>query len=86
MFLNEVSESVKFIENRYQILLTSNRVNILVIKSVIEIYERVLAFNKTNELCNEYKKIIANDDDKLHSVQLKDYRIVNDTLYKKNLL
>ena len=84
--VSEFSELIKFIEDRYQTFLTSNRVNILIIKSMIEIYERVFVLNKTNELCNKYKKVIADDDDKLHSVRLKDCRVINDILFKRNLL
>ncbi len=55
MFLINVSESTQRTEYHYQIILTLNKVNILAIKSEVNLYQRVKDVNKTNELCNEYK-------------------------------
>jgi len=39
-----------------------------------------------NELCNEYKQAISENKLKLHSIELKHCKIVNDVLFRKNLL
>ncbi len=54
MSLIDVSESTQRTEDRYQIILTLDRINILAIESEIDLYQRVKDANKTNELCNEY--------------------------------
>jgi hypothetical protein len=54
MFLINISESVKRIEDHYQIILIFNRINVLVIKLKVNFYQRVCNVNKMNELCNEY--------------------------------
>jgi len=54
MSLIDVSESTQRTEDRYQIILILDRINILAIESEIDLYQRVKDANKTNELCNEY--------------------------------
>ncbi len=39
-----------------------------------------------NELCNEYKQAISKNKLKLHSIELKHCKIVDDVLFKKDLL
>ncbi len=55
MSLINISESTQRIENRYQMILTLNRVNILAIESKVDLYQRVKDVNKMNKLCNKYK-------------------------------
>ncbi len=55
MSLIDVSESTQRTEDRYQIILTFNRINILAIKSEVDLYQWVKDINRTNELCNEYR-------------------------------
>ncbi len=55
MFLINVSELTQRTEDHYQIILTFNKVDILAIKSEVDLYQRVKDVNKTNELYNEYK-------------------------------
>ncbi len=86
MFLIDVSESTQRTEDRYQIILTLNRINILAIESEVDLYQRVKDVNKTNELCNEYKKAISENKLKLHSTELKHCKIIDDVLFKKDLL
>ncbi len=53
------SESAKDINNRFQTILTSNQINVLLIEFEIEseyeinLYQRVRLVNQKNELCNE---------------------------------
>jgi len=86
MFLIDVSESTQRTEDCYQIILTLNRINILAIKSEVDLYQRVKDVNKTNELCNKYKQAISENKLKLHSTELKHCKIVDDVLFRKDLL
>ena len=68
------------------IILTFDRVNILAIESEVDLYQRVKDVNKTNELCNKYKQAISENKLKLHSTELKHCKIVDDVLFRKDLL
>ena len=86
MSLIDVSESTQRTEDRYQIILTLDRINILAIESEIDLYQRVKDVNKMNELCNEYKQAISKNKLKLHSTELKHYEIVDNVLFREDLL
>ncbi len=86
MFLIDVSESTQRIEDRYQTLLTFDRIDILAIESEVDLYQRVKNVNKTNELCNKYRQAINENKLKLHSTELKHCKIVDDVLFRKSLL
>ncbi len=86
MFLINVFESTQRTEDRYQIILTLDKVNILAIESEVDLYQWVKNVNKTDELCNEYKQAISENKQKLHSTELKHCKIINDVLFRKNLL
>ena len=86
MSLINISESTQRTEDRYQIILTLDRINILAIESEVDLYQRVKDVNKTNELCNEYKQAISENKLKLHSIELKHCKIVDNVLFKKDLL
>ena len=86
MSLIDVSESTQRTEDRYQIILTLDRVNILAIESEVDLYQRVKDVNRTNELCNEYKQAISENKLKLYSTELKHCEIVDDVLFRKDLL
>jgi hypothetical protein len=81
-----ISEAVKRTEDRYQIILIFNKVNVLVIELEADLYQRVHDANKTNELCNEYRQAIDDNKLKLHSTELKDCKIIDDALFRKDLL
>ena len=86
MFLINVSESTQCTEDHYQIILTLDRVNILTIESEVDFYQRVKNVNKMNKLCDEYKQAIRENKLKLHSTELKHCKIIDDILFKKDLL
>ncbi len=86
MSLIDVSELTQRTEDCYQIILTFNRINILAIESEVDLYQRVKDVNKTDELCNEYKQVISENKQKLHSTELKHCKIIDDVLFKKDLL
>ena len=62
MSMIDSSESAKDINDRFQTILTSNRINVLSIEFEIEpeyktnLYQRVRLVNQKNELCNEYQQ------------------------------
>ncbi len=86
MSLINVSESTQRTEDRYQIILTLDRVNVLAIKSEVDLYQRVKNVNKTNEFCNEYKQAVSENKLKLHSIELKHCEIIDNVLFRKDLL
>ena len=86
MSLINIFKSTQHTENHYQIILTLNRINVLAIESEVDLYLQVKDVNKTNELCNEYKQVISENKLKLHSTELKHCKIINDVLFRKDLL
>ncbi len=86
------SESAKDINDRFQTILISNRIDVLSIESEIEpeyetnLYQRVRLVNQKNELCNEYQQAMNKDELKLHDMKLKNCQIIDNVLFKKNLL
>jgi len=84
--LIDVFESTQRTEDRYQIILTFDRIDILAIESEINLYQRVKDVNRTNELCNEYRQAINENKLKLHSTELKHCKIIDDVLFRKDLL
>ncbi len=86
MSLIDIFESTQRTEDRYQTLLTFDRINILAIESEVDLYQRVKDVNRTNELCNKYRQAISENKLKLHSTELKHCEIVDDVLFRKDLL
>ncbi len=86
MSLIDVSELTQRTEDCYQIILTFNRVNVLTIESEVDFYQQVKDVNKMNELCNEYRQAIIKNKLKLHSTELKHCKIIDDVLFRKDLL
>ncbi len=86
MSIANISESAQCIKDYYQTILIFNRVNILAIESKADLYQWVFIVNQMNELCNEYKQAISENKLKLHSIKLKNYKIVDNILFRKNLL
>ena len=86
MFLIDISESTQHTEDHYQIILILNKINVLTIKSEVDFYQQVKNVNKINELCNKYKQAISENKLKLHSTELKHCEIVDDILFRKDLL
>ncbi len=86
------SESAKGINDRFQTILISNRIDVLSIEFEIEseyetnLYQRVRLVNQKNELCNEYRQVMNKDKLKLHDTKLKNCQIIDNVLFKKSLL
>jgi hypothetical protein len=86
MLIADISESAQRTEDCYQTILTLNRINILAIKSEADLYQRVYNVNQMNEFCNEFKQAINEKKLKLHSIKLKNCEIIDDVLFRKDLL
>jgi len=92
MPMTDSSESAKGIDDRFQTILTPNRIDVLPIESETEpeyeanLYQRVRLVNQKNELCNEYRQAMDKGELKLHGTKLKDCQIIDNVLFKKGLL
>ncbi len=92
MSMIDSSESAKGIDDCFQTILISNWINVLSIEFEIEpeyetnLYQCVHLVNQKNELCNEYRQAMNKDELKLHDTKLKNCQIIDNVLFKKNLL
>ncbi len=84
-------------DERFQIILISNRINVVSSKLDVllifstpqyeaNLYQRIRLVNQTDELCIEYQQVIVKDELTLHEIKLKNCHVVNDVLFKKSLL
>ncbi len=55
MSLANVSESAQRLEDCFQTILISDKVNVLSVESKANLYQWVYMINQINEFCNEYK-------------------------------
>jgi len=86
MLIANIFESAQRIENHYQTISTFDKVNILVIEFEADLYQRVYNVNQMNELCSEYKQAISENKLKFYSTELKNCKIINDVLFRKDFL
>ncbi len=86
MLLANVSESAQRLEDHFQTILISDRVNVLSVELKANLYQRVCMINQTDEFCSEYKQAINDNKLKFHITKLKNCKIIDDVLFKKDLL
>ncbi len=94
MSLANVFESAKWFKDCFQTIFIFDRVDILSIdlklsanlKSEVNLYQRVWLVNQMNEFCSKYKQAKNNNKLKLHSIKMKNCKIINDILFRKDLL
>jgi len=86
MLLANVSESAQRLEDRFQTILTLDRVDVLSVESKANLYQRVHMINQTDELCSEYRQAMNENKLKFHTTKLKDCEIIDDVLFRKGLL
>jgi len=86
MLLVNVFESAQRLENCFQIILISNKVDVLSIESEANLYQRVCMINQTDEFCSEYKQAMNDNKLKFHITKLKNCEIIDDVLFRKDLL
>ncbi len=86
MFLMNVFESAQRFEDHFQTILISDRVDVLSVESKANLYQWICMINQTDELCSEYKQAINNNKLKFHITKLKNCEIIDDVLFRKDLL
>ncbi len=86
MLLANVSESAQRLEDRFQTILTLDKVDVLSIESKANLYQRVQMINQTDELCSEYRQAMNENKLKFHTTKLKNCKIIDDVLFRKDLL
>ncbi len=86
IFLANVSESAQCLEDCFQTILIFDRVNVLPVESEANLYQWVYMTNQTDEFCSEYKQAMNENKLKFHITKLKNYEIIDDVLFRKDLL
>jgi len=86
MPLANASEPAQRLEDRFQTILTPDRVDVLPIEPEANLYQRVRMINQTDELCSEYRQAMNENKLKFHTTKLKDCEIIDDVLFRKGLL
>ena len=86
MFLTNISESAQHFKDCFQTILISDRVDVLSVESKANLYQQVCMINQTDELCSEYKQVMNDNKLKFHITKLKNCKIIDDVLFKKDLL
>ena len=86
MLLMNISESAQRLEDHFQTILTLDRINVLSIELKANLYQRVQMINQTDELCNKYKQAMNENKLKFHITKLKNCKIIDDVLFRKDLL
>jgi len=86
MSLMNISESAQRLEDHFQTILISDRVNVLSVESKVNLYQRVQLVNQTDELCSEYRQAMNENKLKFHIIKLKNCKIIDNVLFRKDLL
>ncbi len=86
MLLTNVSELTQRLEDRFQTILILDRVDVLPVELKANLYQRVCMINQTDEFCSEYKQAINENKLKFHITKLKNCKIIDDVLFRKDLL
>ncbi len=86
MSLANVFESAQRLEDRFQTILTFDRVDVLLVEPEANLYQRVCMINQTNELCDEYRQAMNENKLKFHITKLKNCEIIDSVLFRKDLL
>ncbi len=86
MLLANVFESAQRLEDHFQTILISDRVDVLSVESKANLYQWICMINQTDELCSEYKQAINENKLKFQITNLKNCKIIDDVLFKKDLL
>jgi len=86
MLLANVSEPAQRLEDRFQTILTLDRVDVLPVEPEANLYQRVRMVNQTDELCSEYRQAMNENKLKFHITKLEDCEIIDGVLFRKGLL
>ncbi len=86
MFLANIFESAQRLEDHFQTILILDKINVLSIESEANLYQWVQMINQINEFCSKYKQAMNENKLKFHITKLKNCKIIDDILFKKDLL
>ncbi len=86
MSLANIFESAQQLEDRFQIILTLDKVNVLLVESKANLYQQMHMINQMNEFCNEYRQAMNENKLKFHITKLKNCEIIDSVLFRKDLL
>ncbi len=86
MLLVNVFESAQHLKDHFQTILILDRVNVLSIELKANLYQQVRMINQTDELCSEYRQAMNENKIKFHITKLKNCEIIDDVLFRKDLL
>jgi len=86
MPLADASEPAQRLEDRFQTILTPDRVDVLPVEPEANLYQRVRMANQTDELCSEYRQAMNENKLKFHTTKLEDCEIIDGVLFRKGLL
>ncbi len=86
MSLTNVSELAQRLKDHFQTILIFDKVDVLSVESKANLYQWVHMINQTDELCSEYKQVMNENKLKFHITKLKDCEIIDDVLFRKDLL
>jgi len=86
MSLVNVFESAQRLEDYFQTILILDRIDVLFIELKANLYQWVWMINQTDEFCSEYKQVMNENKLKFHITKLKNCKIIDDVLFKKDLL
>ena len=84
MFLANVSESAQRLEDHFQTILILDRVNVLLVESKANLYQRVCMINQMNEFCDEYRQVMNENKLKFNITKLKNCEIIDSVLFRKD--
>ncbi len=86
MSLANIFEPAQQLEDRFQIILTLDKVNVLLVESKANLYQQMHMINQMNEFCNEYRQAMNENKLKFHITKLKNCEIIDSVLFRKDLL
>ncbi len=86
MSLMNISELTQRLEDHFQTILISDRVNVLSVELKANLYQWVCMINQTDELCSKYRQAMNDNKLKFHITKLKNCKIIDDVLFRKDLL
>ncbi len=86
MSLANIFESAQRLEDHFQTILISDKVNVLSVELKANLYQWVCMINQTDELCSKYKQAMNDNKLKFHITKLKNCKIIDDVLFRKDLL
>ncbi len=86
MFLANIFESAQCLEDHFQTILIFDKVNVLSVESKANLYQWVYMINQTDEFCSKYKQAMNDNKLKFYITKLKNCKIINDIVFRKDLL